>query len=65
MRSKCAYHQRHLIVYILTEFQKLSNKDEIIVSAMRIAFTFNTVTFYVVRGWKHCVLFGKSTEDQL
>ncbi|KRY35295.1 hypothetical protein T01_15750 [Trichinella spiralis] len=33
-----------------------SNKDEIIVSAMRIAFTFHTVTFHVVRGlrfvWK-------------
>ncbi|KRY20624.1 hypothetical protein T12_8906 [Trichinella patagoniensis] len=28
---------RHLIVYILTEFQ--NNKDKIIVSAMRIAFT--------------------------
>ncbi|KRZ95979.1 hypothetical protein T08_14556 [Trichinella sp. T8] len=47
VRSKCAYHQRHLIVYILTEFQKLrcfSNRDEMIVSAMRIAFTF-TVRF--------------------
>ncbi|KRZ76215.1 hypothetical protein T10_4047 [Trichinella papuae] len=51
----------------------ISNKDEICVSAMRTAFMFGRATIefslkqsalsYAVRGWKHCVLIEKLTED--
>ncbi|KRZ05217.1 hypothetical protein T11_8056 [Trichinella zimbabwensis] len=49
------------------------NKDEICVSAMRTAFMFGRATIefslkqsallVAVRGWKHCVLIEKLTED--